>query len=95
MNNDFVICEEMLGYPAVASNNAPSQITKGTATNVTVLAFGNFNDCVVNTFGSFDVLVNPFLQSTNGVVRVSGFADVDVLFRRGGSFCKCVNMLAT
>jgi HK97 family phage major capsid protein len=79
--------DTVLGYCAVASTQVPQNLTKGTGTNLTAAVFGNFNDLVVNLFSGFDCLLNPYLFSTQGVERVSGFIDLDVATRRPGSFC--------
>jgi hypothetical protein len=78
--------ESCLGYPAVATINAPRNTTRGTGTNLTSAALGNFTDMVVNLFTGFDVLVDPYRQSTTGVVRISAFVDIDVALRHKDSF---------
>lgn len=93
VNGEIVNFEHMLGYPAVATTLAPAASTEGSATTICSLAHGNFDDCWVNLFSGFDCIVNPFLQSTNGVVRISWFQDVDVHFVRKGSFCVCSNII--
>jgi HK97 family phage major capsid protein len=94
VDGEVVTVESVLGYPAVATTNAPSALTEGTSSAVTAIAHGNFDDCWINLFSGFDCMVNPFLQSINGVVRVSGFQDVDVRFVRPSAFCVCSNIAA-
>jgi HK97 family phage major capsid protein len=72
--------DRVVGKPAYATTNVPSNRTKGTGTNLSALLFGNWRDCVVNLFTPVDVLVDPYEQSTEGVVQVSAFQDVDVAF---------------
>ena len=86
--------EHVLGYPAVATTLAPAALTEGSATNITTLAHGNFDTVWVNLFSGFDCIVNPFLQSANGIVRISGFQDVDVRFTQPTAFCMCYNIAA-
>ena len=87
--------ETCVGYPAVATTNVPSNLTEGSGTGLTSGIMGNFNDMIINLFSGFDCLVNPYLQSTNGVVRVSGFQDVDVCLRRFGSFATCTGWVTS
>jgi HK97 family phage major capsid protein len=94
VDGQLITCESVLGYPAVATMNAPSALTEGSATNITALAHGNFDNCWVNLFSGFDCILNPFLQSSQGVIRISGFQDVDVRFVRPESFCLCTNIIA-
>lgn len=94
VDGNEVTLEHMMGYPAVATTLAPSASTEGSASNITAVGHGNFDDCWVNLFSGFDVVVNPFLQTSTGVVRVSAFQDVDVRFVRPSSFCVCTNIAA-
>jgi HK97 family phage major capsid protein len=75
---------------AFSTTSIPSNITEGTASTLSAMIYGNFADLVVNLFTMIDVLINPFLQSTTGVVRVSAFLDVDINIRHAGSFAKMV-----
>ncbi len=72
--------ERVVGKPAYATTNVPSNLAKGSGTNLSPLLFGNWRDCVVNLFTPVDVLVDPYKQSTDGVVQVSAFQDVDAAF---------------
>ncbi|MDG3006618.1 phage major capsid protein [Paludisphaera mucosa] len=78
--------DRILGKPAVASNNAPSTLTKGSGTNLSAIGYGNFRDVVVNLFGPVDVVIDPHKQVTDGVVKVSAFLDVDVQLLHAPSF---------
>jgi HK97 family phage major capsid protein len=93
VDGQVVTVDSVLGSPAVATTNAPSALTEGSSTTVTSLAHGNFDDCWINLFSGFDCIVNPFLQSTAGIVQISGFQDVDVRFVRPSSFVVCPNIL--
>lgn len=78
--------ETCMGYASAATINAPRGLTRGSGTGLTAAALGNFSDMIVNLFTGFDVLVNPYLQSTTGVVRISVFVDVDTALLHAGSF---------
>jgi HK97 family phage major capsid protein len=81
---------KVLDYPALSSTSIPANLTKGGGSSLSAVIFGCFADLVVNTFSALDVLVNPYLQSVSGVVRVSVFLDVDIAPRHVQSFCKIV-----
>ena len=97
VDNERVIVEEMLGWPALSTCAVPANLN---ASNYTQLGFGNWNDVIINLWGGFDLdvvpdaLVDPFLQSTTGVVRIAVFMDCDVALLRGGSFCTCSGFAA-
>jgi HK97 family phage major capsid protein len=86
--------ESVLGYPAVSTSLVPENLTLGTSNNVTAACLGNFTDLLVNLFSGFDMIVNPYLQSTGGIVRITGLQDVDVAVRRAGSFVLAAGWLA-
>ena len=76
-----------MGYAAIATYNVPQNLTRGeSGTGLTTALLGNFHDLVVNLFTGFDVLVNPYLQSVSGIVRISAFVDVDAIVLHAGSF---------
>lgn len=87
--------ESVLGYPAVATTLVPENITLGSADNITVACLGNFTDLLVNLFSGFDMIVDPYKQSTGGIVRISGFQDIDCVVRRAGSFVLAAGWLAS
>ena len=97
VDNAIVTREEMLGWPALSTCSVPGNLN---SSDYTTLALGNWNDVIINLWDGFDfnampaTVVNPFLQSVNGAVRVSCFVDADVLLVRPGSFCLCAGWAA-
>jgi HK97 family phage major capsid protein len=88
----LVTVESCFGFPAVSSTLIPQNVTRGSGTGLTTVVTGNFTELVVNLFTEFDVLVNPYLQSQTGVVRISVFVDVDSVVRRPGAFAELVGV---
>lgn len=76
------------GYTAVASNQMPSNLTKGTSTTICHgVAFGNWQELLVGTWGeALDVTINPYTYSKQGMVEVVVMAMVDVNARHPKSF---------
>jgi HK97 family phage major capsid protein len=87
--------ETLLGWPALSSTSVPANLTQGSGTSLTSLAFGNWADLLVNLFSAPDVLVDPFTSSSSGGVRITVFQDVDVLVARSGSFCLATGMITS
>lgn len=77
---------EVNGYRALASNQVPGNLTKGTGTNLSAILFGNFADLLIGMWGGLDLMVDPFTSSTTGTVRFIALQDVDVALRRLESF---------
>lgn len=82
---------EVNGYRAIASNQVPGNLTKGSGTNLSALLFGNFADVLIGMWGGLDLLVDPYTGSTAGTVRMVALQDVDVAVRRASSFAACVD----
>ncbi|ATA55347.1 phage major capsid protein [Variovorax boronicumulans] len=78
--------EPLNGYRTAVTNAVPSNITKGTGTDLSALIFGNFADLVIGMWGGLDLMVDPYTHSTTGTVRVTALQDVDVGVRNEESF---------
>ena len=81
------------GYSAAVTNAVPSNLTKGTGTNLSAIIFGNFADLMIGMWGSLDLLVDPYTGSTAGTVRVVALQDVDVALRNVESFATMVDAI--
>ena len=85
----------ILGHPALATTNAPSDGVKGTGTNLSTLVFGDFRSLLIGLMSPLDVFVNPFTQSTNGCVRISVFQSVDIHVLHPESFAVVSDMVTS
>lgn len=77
------------GYNCGITNAVPSTLTKGSGTGVGVcsaIIFGNFSDLILAQFGGLDIVIDPYTQATNALVRVSVNAYMDVAVRNAASF---------
>lgn len=74
------------GYRSAASNNVPSNLTKGTGTNLSAMIFGNWADVLIGQWGGLDILVDKFTNGTSGGTRVIALLDMDIAIRRAASF---------
>lgn len=81
------------GYRAAVTNAVPSNLTKGTGTNLSAIIFGNFADLIVGMWGTLDLMVDPYSNSTSGTVRVVALQDVDVAVRHAESFATMVDAI--
>lgn len=80
------------GYRSVATNQVPSNLTKGSGTNLTALLFADWSALYVATWGAVDVLVDPYTNSTTGAIRVRTMLDCAIRLRRVEAFAKIVDM---
>jgi HK97 family phage major capsid protein/HK97 family phage prohead protease len=75
------------GYRAGVSNQVPSNLDKGTSTGVcSAIVFGNWADLIYGLWGTIDLTVDPYTNSTSGTVRVVALQDADVGVRHPESF---------
>jgi HK97 family phage major capsid protein len=72
------------GFRGFASN----QITAG------YMIFGDFSQVVIGEWGALELLVNPFILSSIGVIRVTAFQSVDVGLRYPGAFSVSTSVTA-
>jgi HK97 family phage major capsid protein len=81
---------EVNGYPAFSSNQIPSTLTKGTAAGICSAAiFGDFTQAIIATWGTLDVLVDPYTGGTAGNVRIVELMDADIAIRLPKAFSVC------
>ena len=80
-------------YPLVQSNVVPSNLTKGTGTDLTAMLFGDWSQGIVGSWGAgFELIVDPYSRADFGEVRLIALHDVDVAFRQIESFSAIVDM---
>jgi HK97 family phage major capsid protein len=83
------------GYKAGATNLVPSNLTKGSGTNLSAAIFGNWNDLIIGMWGQgIDLLVDPYTLSSSGGVRIVAMQDAQVVLRHPESFSKIVDIIA-
>jgi HK97 family phage major capsid protein len=78
------------------SNLVPSNLTKGTGTNLSALIYGNFSDLVIGLWSELDILVNPFEATafSKGNVQVRAMMTVDIAVRHPESFAAIKDIAA-
>lgn len=89
-NDDFI-----LNYPAHATSNMPSNLSKGTGTGLSGLIYGNWADFIVNLFSPIDLFVDPSSLSLSGGLRLTAFQDIDCKVGHPASFLRIVDFLTS
>lgn len=86
----------LLGYNLAVTNAVPSNLTKGSGSNLSPLIFGNFNDLVIGEWGSVEILVNPYGTGyDSGDVAIRVMQTIDIAFRQVVSFAAITDMITT
>jgi hypothetical protein len=95
LTGELETIESVFGSVAVSTTNVSQTVVRGSSSATTMIAYGNWTELIINLFTEFDVLVNPYMQSQTGVVRISTFVDCDSVIRRAGAFGSLVGILTT
>jgi HK97 family phage major capsid protein len=91
------------GVPAVFkgervefSSNVPSNLTKGTGTNLSAAIYGNWSDLLIGYWSAFDLLVNPYesVAYAKGNVQIRAMMTADVAVRYVESFAAAKDIIA-
>lgn len=61
---------QLNGYRAAVSTLVPSNLTKSTGINLHAIIFGNWADCIIAQFGGMDIVIDPYTQATNTLLRI-------------------------
>ena len=84
------------GYRAEVSNQIATNLTTGTATTIcSAIIFGNWNDLLIASFGSTDLVIDPYSAGSNGVVRLYARRWCDISPRHPASFAVLGGVLTT
>jgi HK97 family phage major capsid protein len=83
------------GYRALVTNQVPSDLTKGTGTDLSAMIFGNWEDLLIGMWGGLDILVDPYTGSSSGTVRLVMFQDCDIKLRHDESFAAIVDAITS
>lgn len=74
------------GYKVAVSNLVPSNLTKGTGTNLSAAIFGDWKQLLIGQWGFMDISVDEFSRKREGYVEITVNAFVDVLVKQPKAF---------
>lgn len=77
---------QLNGYRAAISSLVPSELEKGTGYNLHAIIFGNWADLLMGQFGGLDVVIDPYTQATNTLLRIVVNSWWDIALRHSASF---------
>ena len=85
----------MLGYDYLSSSLVPSDLSKGSGSNLSALIFGDFSQVLLSYYSGVDVVVDPFTGSSAGTTRLAFFQDMDVAIRDENAFAVIKDIVTT
>jgi HK97 family phage major capsid protein len=74
------------GYKLVASNNAPSGLTKGSSSDCHAIIFGDFSKVKVAQWGGLDLVIDPFSLAESNLNKVIVNAYYDIGLEQASAF---------
>jgi HK97 family phage major capsid protein len=86
----------LAGYTLGSTQNVPSNLTKGTGTNLSALVFGDWSQLIIGFWSELDILVNPYDSTAyaSGGVLVRAMATCDVKIRQPAAFAALTDIIA-
>lgn len=87
--------DTLYGERLLVSQQVPSNLTKGSGTNLSAILFGVWSDLLIGQWSGIDLLVDPYTGSNAATVRVTAFHDCDFAVRNAESFAECNEIITT
>ncbi len=86
----------LAGYVYGSTQNVPSNLTKGSGTNLSALIFGDWSQLVIGFWSELDILVNPYESTaySKGNVQVRVMATADIKIRQPLAFAAITDLIA-
>lgn len=82
--------------PVTFSNQVPSNLAKGSGTNLSAILYGNWADLVIAYWSAVDIVINPYHSdvASKGGALIHAFLDADVALRHVESFSVTKDVVA-
>ena len=87
--------QSILGTNVASSTVVPSDLTKGTGSNLSAMVYGDFSQIMIGFWSGVDVVVDQSSLSTSGGTRLAFFQDLDVALRYPESFAVIKDIVAS
>jgi HK97 family phage major capsid protein len=85
---------EMNGYPVFASENLPTNLTKGSSIGIChPILFADWTKLIIGQWGNLDIVVDPYSLATTGQVKLIVNGWWDIALRYKGSFAAILDAL--
>ena len=74
------------GRRMLVLNNVPSNLSKGSGSNLSAILFGRFSDLLIGQWSGIEIETDPYTDFAKGSVGVRALATIDLGVRHGESF---------
>ena len=84
---------ELNGYPMAVTTNVPSTLSKGAASDLSAMIFGDFSKLAIASWGGMELTVDPFSGATAGLTNMvlNAYMDVNLLQPKAFAVCKDID----
>jgi len=73
----------------------PSNLSKGTGTTLSAIAFGDWSQLLINQWGFMDLSVDEFSRKKEGLVEITANVFIDVLVKQPKAFAVAKGIITT
>ena len=87
-------CSQTAGRRFEVSNNVPSNLTKGSGSNLSAVVYGNFSDCLIGLFGTLEILVDPYTDFAKGTTGIRALQSIDIAVSHAEPFAAMQDAIA-
>ena len=77
---------EVNGYPGHVSTQVPSNLTKGSGTNLHAVIFGVWSQLMIGYWGAYELVVDPFSKKKQALIELTSFQMAGLAVRHPASF---------
>lgn len=95
-NSGYIMPESvntLVGYNTAVSTLVPSNLTKGTGTNLSALVFGNWADAIIAQWGPIEIVTDPYSAGDTSEIILRAYSFWDILVKRAESFAAITDMV--
>ena len=78
--------QRFAGRRMLVSNNVPSDLTKGSGSNLSAAIYGRFSDVLIGQWSGIEIETDIYSDFAKGTVGVRALATIDIAVRHGASF---------
>ena len=101
-NGDYILspygselgAQQILSRRFEVTNNIPSNLSKGSGSNLSAIVYGNFNDLLIGMWGGLEILVDPCTDFSKGTTGVRALQSIDIAVRHAESFAAMKDAIA-
>ena len=78
--------QKFAGRRMLVSNNVPSNLSKGSGSNLSAVIYGRFSDLLIGQWSGIEIETDIYSDFAKGSVGVRALATIDIAVRHGESF---------